>query len=137
MKIVESFENYLDCEIQCNNKSDPTLYHLLNKKDEIITFDQNDTQFDPFYTPKIVYYAENILERGCNWNKDSSRWHKINLGHARGIPYILRKTIVKIDMRFKKQRNHFLCGFGKENKKFVLSDEVRPTVLGFLILNFL
>ena len=28
-------------------------------------------------------------------------------------------------MKFKKQRNHILCGFGKEKKKFVLSDEVR------------
>lgn len=133
MKTVQSFENYLDCEIQCNNKSDPSLYYLFSKRDEILTYDPNYTHFDPYYTPKIVDYAENILERGCDWDKDSSRCYRIYQGHARGILYILWKTIRKIDMKFKKQRNHILCGFGKENKKFVLSDEVRLTVLGFLI----
>jgi len=99
-----------------------------------MSYDQNEfDHFDPYYSPKIVDYAENILERGCNWDKDSSRCYRINQGHARGVLYILWKTIVKIDMKFKKQRNHILCGFDKEKKKFVLSDEVRLTVLGFLI----
>lgn len=133
MKIVQSFENYLDCETQCNNKSDPSHYHLLTKKDEIITYDPNDIQFEYGRAPKIVDYATNILDRGCDWDKDNGRCYKIGSGFTKGIPYILRKTIVKIDMKFRKQRNHILCGFGKEKKKFILSDEVRPTVIGFLI----
>ena len=137
MKIVQSFENYLDCETQCNNKSDPSHHHLVNYKEEIITYDPNETNFDRIRIPKIVDYAWAILDRGCDWSKDYGRCNRVQMGFDEGIPFILKKTIIKIDMKFKKQRNHVLCGFSKEKKKFILSNEVRvtvrPTAQGFLI----
>ena len=118
---MQSFENYLDCEVKCNKKSDPSHHHMVDYNNKEISYDLNETNYYRIRKSKIVGYANDILDRGCDWNKDPGRCHQ--LGSTRkGITYILHKAVIKLDMQFKKQRNHILCGFGMQKKNFVFAE---------------
>ena len=92
---------------------------MIDYEDRKITYrPDHHNDFRWISNPKIVGYANAILDRGCDWDKDYGRCNQLNKTY-RGIIGILKKAVVKIDMQFKKQRNHILCGFGRKKKNFV------------------
>ena len=97
---------------------------MINYQDGKITYrpDQHN-DFGRISNPKIIDYAYAILDRGCDWGKDYGRCKQLNKIYlSRGILGILKKTVIKIDIQFKKQRNHILCGFGRKEKNFVFAE---------------
>ena len=107
MKTLNSFDNYLNCETQCNGLKDPSWFLTQNANGDIINPISDQDYYNQAYQkrpdPQILNYAADILYRGCDRYRCRGPIEKILNG--------LKRIIFMMQWRFIENSRRARCGF--------------------------